>query len=466
MKIQDVQNDSMSPGTAVQLKGVVVTAIDSFGARTGDFWVQDPAGGAFSGIKVFGAPLDQVAQLAPGDIVDITNAEKDEFALTSDTSGRTVTEIKGAGGGQMVVTKKGTGTVPAPAMVDALVLGRMTKAERDAEWEKWEGVRIMVTNARQLTAIRSFNSTSPAPDTYEFRITGDARVQSALADLPEDAVATDCYASITGVGDYFFNWLVLPTATADSVGDGTTCAAEESGTTECRDGIDNDGDGFTDCMDFSCQGTDPMCSTSATISDVQMGNVTGPVELNDVYVTARSFNNKNFWIASSLTAAPNEGVYVFRGNGNTVPALDATIVPGAKVNVVGKAEEFNNDTNGGTLTEITGATVTLVEPAAAAPTPVTTQTAAALLDPSTGAAHESVLVQLQNVKVLSVGTATFWVGQLQQGTSTFLSDDDIYRLEAADVGKCFTMTGIWTYQVYDNAYGLLPISKVEEGTCN
>src|SRR5262245_9858942 len=85
VRVQDVQDDSMPVGTVVELKGVIVTAIDSFGARTGDLWVQDPAGGEFSGVKVFGAPLEQIASLQPGDIVTISNAEKDEFALTADT---------------------------------------------------------------------------------------------------------------------------------------------------------------------------------------------------------------------------------------------------------------------------------------------------------------------------------------------------------------------------------------------
>src|SRR5687767_8547473 len=101
--IQEVQDPAMPAGTVVELDGVVVTAIDAFGARTGDLWVQEPGGGEFSGIKVFGAPLDVVATLAVGDIVNISNAEKDEFALTTDMTGRTVTEIKGAAGGMMSV---------------------------------------------------------------------------------------------------------------------------------------------------------------------------------------------------------------------------------------------------------------------------------------------------------------------------------------------------------------------------
>ena len=93
VRIQEIQSPNMPKGTAVSVKGVVVTAIDSFGGRTGDFFVQEPGGGEFSGVKVFGAPLDQVAMLAPGDLIDITGAEKDEFALSSDMSGRKVTEL-------------------------------------------------------------------------------------------------------------------------------------------------------------------------------------------------------------------------------------------------------------------------------------------------------------------------------------------------------------------------------------
>ena len=159
--IQDVQNDTMTPGTPVALSGVIVTAIDGFGAKTGDIWVEEPGGGPFSGVHVFGAPLDQVSALALGDIVDIAGAEKDEFAymgnmgVGGDTSGRSVTELKPVTGGMMTVTKTGTGTVPAPEMVDALAIGqKATQAERDAEWEKWEGVLITVTNVSATSAAK------------------------------------------------------------------------------------------------------------------------------------------------------------------------------------------------------------------------------------------------------------------------------------------------------------------------
>src|SRR5688500_12913085 len=68
--IQEVQNDAMTPGTQVEVKGVVVVQIDTYGKRTGDFFVAETGGGPFSGVKVFGAPLSVVATLQVGDIVD------------------------------------------------------------------------------------------------------------------------------------------------------------------------------------------------------------------------------------------------------------------------------------------------------------------------------------------------------------------------------------------------------------
>ncbi len=431
--IQDIQNDDMPKGTAVEVKGVVVTAIDAFGARTGDIWVEEPGGGEFSGIKVFGAPLDQIASLQPGDIVTISNAEKDEFALNTDTSGRTVTELKGAGGGALVITKTGTGTVPAAATVDAKAIAALsTEAERDAEWEKWEGVLINVTNARQSGAIDEFGTN---PDQQSFAVTGDLVVETVLAPFPADAVVGTCYAGIVGVGDYFFDHLLLPRAEADYSTGGTGCAAEQF----------------------------------ATIEDIQGGTVSGAVTVKDVFVTAISFNKKNVWVSSSMTAGANAGIFVFRGNGAAV--LPPEIIPGAKVTITGNAVE-NNDPSmaGDTVTQIAGgATITLQEASAGSPAPVSGMTAAQLTVAGTGEPFESVLVTLTNVKVNTVGDGTnFGVGQLQQGTTTFLSDDDVFRLPASELNKCYaSITGIWTYQVFDDAYGFLPLAVgTGTGTCN
>src|SRR3569833_3715391 len=53
--IQQVQDDAMAPGSAVALHDVVVTAIDTFGSKVGDFWVEEKGGGKRSGVHVFKA---------------------------------------------------------------------------------------------------------------------------------------------------------------------------------------------------------------------------------------------------------------------------------------------------------------------------------------------------------------------------------------------------------------------------
>jgi len=128
--IQQVQDPSMAPGTAVNLQNVVVTAVDTFGTRVGDFWVEEPEGGPFSGVLIFppSTALTIVQGLNPGDIVTITGGEKDEFALSgsnADPTGRSDTEVEQISGGMMVIKKTGTGPVPTPATIDLDMIGKL-----------------------------------------------------------------------------------------------------------------------------------------------------------------------------------------------------------------------------------------------------------------------------------------------------------------------------------------------------
>jgi hypothetical protein len=410
--IQQVQSDAMPEGTPVELKGVVVTAIDIFGSRTGDIWVQEPEGGEFSGVKVFGAPLDVVANLKPGDVVDISNAEKDEFFITQDTSGRTVTEIKGAGGGTMTLVPTGATATATVTTVDAALIDALaTEAERDAEWEKWEGVLVNVINVRQTSPEDTFGA--GGDDQHAFDASGGLVVESSLASLGTNAVGT-CYASITGVGDYAFDYLLLPRATADIMAGGTGCTAE------------------------------PI-PTPATIAEVQAGTKTGLVEIKGVFVSAKAFAAANqqprsFWIASSPTAAPNEGVFVF---GNV--AVDPALVVGSKVDIIATVQEFNDDANGGTLTELTQPQVTILADPAATVVPLA-KTAADLVDPTNGPTFESVLVTLTNVELTTVGNAmNGFVATAKQGVTTFKMGTDAVRFTAGTSEGCYaTIVGLGT----------------------
>lgn len=492
MTIQDVQNDSMAAGTPVTLHGVVVTAIDTYGAKTGDFWVEEPGGGPFSGVHVFGAELADVGALAVGDIVDITSAQKDEFTYQGsngsggDTSGRSLTEVEPINGGKMKVTKTGTGSVPAAQAVDALAIGqKATQAERDAEWEKWEGVLITVTNVSATNTPKCIGSACSDDTADQFDITGGVVLESTLAAfpgympkmgstpaVPSSIKSGDCLGSATGVVDYFFDYLLLTTSTTGVMTGGTSCPAAEAAA-QCSDGIDNDGNGFADCMDRSCLATAPSCSVATTIPAIQTTTPTGAVTLMNVYVTAISHSKRSIWVSTDLAAAPNNGIYVFNANQGAV--LDASIAVGSKVNVTGTVQEYNDDTMGGTLTEFSGATTTLVT-AAGTVVPVAGKTAADLLVPATAPTYESVLVTLTNVNIGALGsTANGFIATATQSGTTFGVGTDVIQLAAADMGCHATVTGLWTNleasstgaTTKPNAFGFIVTSmSAVGGTCN
>ncbi len=437
--IQEVQSDTMAPGTPVELKGKVVTAIDNFGARKGNFWIGEEGGGEFSGVLVFGAPVEQVALLAVGDKVDISGAEKTEFALVSDTSGRTTTELQPVTGGAMTVTKVGTGTVPAPHVIPTSVLLGTDVAARDAEIEKWEGVLTRVENVAVVGGISQIGGAMPDPTFREFVINGALHIDSSLAAIPSvndgggatDLVrAGDCLASVTGVGDYFFSYKILPRATADIVTGGTGCPAPQN----------------------------------PTVENIQSGAVPANtvVSLQNVYVTAIAFNKKNFWVSDSLTAAPNNGVYVFRGSAAAV--LPAEIVVGAKVNVSGTTQEFAGSDGGDTLTEISSNPSVTFVAAPTGPTVPLTGVSVATLSTAPNEQYESVLVKLTNIRVTTdVPTAAPFQRTMTDGTTTFISTGDIMNRPEA-TGTCFTtIVGIWQYNPFPDTNNWVFIPRNETG---
>lgn len=482
VKIQDIQNDSMpacdpaDPATCVQLnvKGVVVTAIDSYGGKTGDFWVQEPDGGEYSGVHVYGAPLDQVAALSIGDVVDIAGAQKAEFALDSDTSGNKLTELEPFNG-SMTVTKVSSGTPLEPKVLDALMIGQLTDyAARAAEWEKWEGVLVKVSNVAAFSDDECVGSACNDSTLRKFDVTGDVVVESGLAPMPDPAVKRgDCLGSVTGVVDYFFDYQILPRTTAEIVTGGTACPVENTAEL-CGDGIDNDGNGFKDCSDNACIAASASCRTEMTIEEIQTAATppTGGIEVKGVCVAAQSravgmpAAPRNLWVQTSDTVATlNNGIYIF-GPGSDLSAF----APGTKVDVVGTVKEFNDSQNmgTGTLTEISAISVTAAA-GTCSPAPIPDQSVAMLSMDANGEPAESVLIELKDVAItVAANSGNFYAGMMQQGGAsgpTFKFDDDSYRI-TSPAGTCYSsITGIWSYQVYDNAWYFLPTAAGTTTTC-
>ena len=218
--IQMIQDPGMAAGTQVAVAGVVVTAIDNFGGTVGNFWIEEPEGGPNSGVLVYHGDAATVAMLNPGDIISLSGAVKDEFALTGSNAyptGRTDVELEPVAGGTMTITKTGTGSVPAPAVVDALMYGQMSDADAQgpnfsAAWKQWDGVLVTMTNVAAGGAPKAFGKTMPTPaDDYSFSITGVAKVEGSLSDITMSGIARNtCLSSVTGIVDYFYDYLVLP----------------------------------------------------------------------------------------------------------------------------------------------------------------------------------------------------------------------------------------------------------------
>lgn len=487
LTIQMVQNDSLPPGSAVALKGVVVTAIDAYGAKTGDIWVEDPAGGAFSGVHVFGAPTATVATLKVGDIVDISGAQKSEFALSTDTSGNTETELE-AGPNGMTVTKTGNGTVPAPMVVDALAIGQMaTPAARAAEWEKWEGVLITIKNVSALQAPKCVGTSCTDSTLLSFNVTGGIAVESSITSVPMTIKFGDCLASVTGVESYFFNNLIYPTQSSDLATGGTMCPPAENGLTAnvCSDSIDNDGNGFTDCNDLGCEvganawlgttctATDAMCGCSKNLvsgmsvatANSSFATTSGAGLLHDVYITGIAASSagagmgSEYWVSDSLQAAPNAGILVF-----SKPPAGATV--GSKLTTLqgvvgpfGTAAQKQMEVSNATAATPTAGGVVL---------PITNATAAQLSDLANGGKYAGSLVQLTNVKVKTVGMHN-QVVLVDNTNATITMDDDAFFNYSASatatvpaVGTCYSLlTGVMDLQTTDQVRTINPRSTAD-----
>jgi predicted extracellular nuclease len=468
--IYDVQTPGGSAsavGTPVSFQNVVVTAVDRFGARTGVIYVQEQAGGAYSGVALYSGNGIQVnnstlGTLAVGDIVNVDNGEVDEFALTSDTSGRTLTEVVSRMNMKLTVTKVSSGTPPAPVVVLPWTL-----ATNLDEAEKWEGVLIRFENVAVISAAAVIGGTGGTDQTLaKMRVTGPFIVESSLTALVDTASPPaslyhvgDCFASVSGIGDYFFDYLLLPRDASDIVTGGTGCATQE---TNCTDTIDNDHNGYADCADFACQASTPSCTAATTVIDIQKGivAVNTPVQVEGVVVTAikagtSATQPKYVWVEDP-TGVDFSGIAVYKA---TAPA---GLAIGDQVTVKGVTTEYSGGGTG-SVTEIQStaanpATITKTG-TASVPTPMVLSPAA-LVAPPTPNPYDGLLVKVVNVKVTNINPDKTTPDPAPYGTPNFgewtVSDsnlriDDLLMPSQGQpvgiaVGDCYTsVVGVFDY---------------------
>jgi hypothetical protein len=437
--IYDLQSPDVAEGTEVTLKDVVVVAIDNYGSRTGSIYVaeQEPHadhGRAYGGVLVFLAG-GAAAELVVGDLVDIEGGVKDEFAINCDQEGvdcadtlQTLTEVSAPMGGEIVITKVGQGAVPEPEIVDPATLSADPN-----EAEKWESVLMRFENVAVLSPTRSVSESDITLE--EMLVTGPFRILSDLTDLPEQVEPDQCFASVTGLGSYFFNYRLLPRSADDLVDGGSGCTVEQ-GAELCGDGMDNDSDGFADCQDNGC-GDIEGCTAEATIVQIQDGTikVDQRVELTGVVVTAIDLDREHLWVQDAGGAAPYNGVYLYRGGG--AEPLDEGIAVGSVLDVSGRVAEYFDQTQ--------VAVDTLTATGTAEVAVLTGVLASTVADPEGGEQYEGVLVELMGVPVLmaDAGFGTFTVGD---AATPLTVDPEIFAFEPPVDGTCFgTLRGVLGY---------------------
>jgi len=187
----DLQGGTVPDGTEVALEGVVVTTPVtepfSYCTRRG-FWVQDPAGGEYSGIFVlFEDALLPGFTVTPGEVVDLSGAYTEYYDLS---------EITLADAADLTVVA--TGAAPAPEVIPDVCAV--------ADWEPWEGVYLSLENLTVSATIGDIGY-------GQFEVNGCLLVNSlffeytdcGIQDLTPDPPLGQTMTSITGPLTYGFS---------------------------------------------------------------------------------------------------------------------------------------------------------------------------------------------------------------------------------------------------------------------
>jgi hypothetical protein len=250
--------------------------------------------------------------------------------------------------------------------------------------------------------------------------------------------------------------VLLQVATADPV-------PAEFESTEFPDGTDVLLDGFESgdtCAWSSTIGLEGVCVVQVVAIQNQL--VTGHVRLESVVITALTADRKGLWVADEVSAAPYNGIFVYRGGG--AAPLPAEFQIGVPVDIEGDIEEFDIAPPGDTLTEIVASIEAVVAgPVGDAPVPYTGEGVATLAAMAAGEPYESVLVRIQNVAVMAVNTGDR-VTLRDSASSTIVMDDVAYDYAAGTypIGTCFeSVTGVMTVNVFDDERRILPRAEVD-----
>ncbi len=342
MTIYDIQQGKVTEGTIVTLNGVIATSQVS--EENTAFFVQEPDGGQWSGIYVYvyDEVVEKVADLEPGDIVNLTG-EYTEFFEMSEITVTSANDIEI------------TGFEDAP---DPEVVSPADVANGGSLAENYESVLIQVNDV---------TVTNPDLGHNDFEVTGGLIVDDFF--YYREPADGETFTSIAGPLNYSFdNFMIEPRDADDYNGSG---------------GGDDDDDDDDD---------------DTTIYDIQQGNVTPDttVTLSGVIATTPLTSGGQGFFVQEPGGGEYSGIYVFVFHPGS-KALD--IEPGDVVTLTGTYVEYGDKDT--TLSEITvenGSDVS-VTGTDTVPTPILVDQADIATGGSKMEEYEGVLLKVEDVTV-------------------------------------------------------------------
>lgn len=217
-QVQDVeQQGHPEVDTNVRALDLMVTGVDRFdedgAGRTGTIFVQEIAGGPYSGIQMYRPTIQPAGEyLLPGDVVEVEGKYVEfEYGQISpddaDPRGRTISQITDG-----VVRKTGEWISPEPTVVDD-----SNDVQVDPAAEQWEGVLVEIGGVEALTVPDSRGAFFVQGD-GPCETTRDAETCAQVDDdnyaIPDVAVGTRL-SRVAGIMTYFYTYKLLPRSALD-----------------------------------------------------------------------------------------------------------------------------------------------------------------------------------------------------------------------------------------------------------
>ena len=401
--IGDIQRGTWSEGTVLTVEAIA-TATSADG-----FFLQEPAGGAYSGIWIAAGSGWETAfdSVVEGDEVRIKGVYFEDGP-------RSTLDLQATTQPELVVLARG-GVVPSPSVLTADALADPTTAEM------WEGVLVSLT-APVVDETRPLDDHFTVTDptwTWDVEIHGDIFALPAL--LTGDLVHGEPFIAISGpVDDLGDHYAVLPRQEDDCVYDGVTPMAP----------------GGTEMIE--------------SVFDIQQGMVAEGSLVEARGLCLMAMTDDGAWVQSAL-GGEYSAIYVYLG-----PTTDLSgLSEGDIVDVVGETLEFYGESR------IDASLVGGIEVVGNVSLPASDSVSAAdlALDPEP---WEGVLIAVAGltVTVPLAGTGEF-AAEDASGNEVRI-DDRLYRTSDFDtlaVGDSFAaVVGHWS-----EAGGVYRLQPREEG---